>query len=412
MLELAQRTLTAICPQSESRATSTSVAFSLPGQPGWTGHWLAEPADWEPVTDQLRASGNPFLDPRLLAYLSKHPPGVATGLLWLRHVDGAQLIATIQFLTFRADEQIQLDAYSKRGWRKRWARWLRFEALSVGQLLTTGPFGVMATGEDPAVFAPDLLPQAGEALARYLRRRGRSVHAVLLKDLTGTESPRAATWRALGYHPLPVQPNMELRIPADWRQPADYRAALTSKYRVRYRRARKKAQDIRCRELTGEELTHRRAEMHALYRAIATDAGFNAVALPVGYFRELQQRLGDRFRVFGYFRGERLVGFRTELASDRRLFAHYIGFDPAVNRETQLYQNMLYDLLESAIEGGFATLDYGRTALEIKSSVGAEAVSYFCGLKSLVPGLNWLIEPIANYLSPVPEWQPRSPFRT
>ena len=411
MLELAQRTLTAICPQSESRATSASVAFTIPGQSGWTGRWLAGPAEWEPVVDQLRASTNPFLDPDLLAYFSHHPPGVPMGLLWLRHVDGGQVIATVQFLTFRADEQIQLNAYSKRSWRKRWARWLRFEALSIGQLLTTGPFGVMALGEDPAFFTQKLLPQAGEALARHLRQQGRSVHGVLLKDLTGAESDRATTWRKLGYHPLPVQPNMELSIPGAWRQPADYRAALTSKYRVRYRRARKKARNLRCREMSEEELAHRRTEMHELYRSIATDAGFNAVALPVGYFWELRRILSDRFRVFGYFRGERLVGFRTELAGPRRLFAHYIGFDPAINRQTQLYQNMLYDLLESAIEGGFATLDYGRTALEIKSSVGAEPVAYFCGLKSLVPGLNGLIEPIANYLSPVPEWQPRSPFR-
>lgn len=332
------------------------------------------------------------------------------GLLLLQNRSGALIVATVQFLSFRPNEQIQLDAYSKRGWRKRWAKWLRFEALVVGQFLTTGPFAItnLADTDHPE----QLLPRAAEALARHLRSRGRRLHGVLLKDLVRQKSSSARVWQSLGYQSLPAQPNMELEIPEAWRGLDDYLEALTSKYRVRYRRARKKAKSIRCRKLTQEDLIAYRAAMYALYRSIATDAGFNAVILPEDYFLQLSNRLGDRFLVYGYFQGERLIGFRTELTGpNRRLFAHFIGFDPEVNRPTQLYQNMLYDLLESAIFRGFRTLDYGRTALEIKSSVGAESVDYYVGLKSLIPGLNWLVSPIAAYLSPLPEWQSRSPFR-
>ena len=408
MFDLAYRTITTLCPRSDDPAAEPATAFEVPGWADWTGAWLESGTGHPAVADLLTLSDNPFLDPALVAYLQKSPPGVETGLLVLRKKGVERVVATVQFLPFRADKQIQLGEHSKRGWRMRWAKWLRFEVLSVGQFLTTGPYAVATEG---GALPAKLLPAAAEALARHLRKGGRRIHAVMLKDQVRLDTPLARAWAASGYHQLPVQPNMELVLPPSWTRTEHYLAALSSKYRVRYRRARKMGEGIDCRQLTDADMLRYRERMYALYRAIATDAGFNAIVLPPDYFLRLSEIFPRRLRVYGYFQRDLLVGFRTELAAGERLFAHFIGFDPALNRPTQLYQNMLYDLLESAIFNGFRVLDYGRTALEIKSSVGAEPVDYFCGLKSLIPGLNGLVPTIADYLSPPPDWRPRSPFK-
>ena len=53
--------------------------------------------------------------------------------------------------------------------------------------------------------------------------------------------------------------------------------------------------------------------------------------------------------------------------------AHFLGVDNSFNRDYQVYLNILYDLVETAINGKAKHIDFARTALEIKSSVGAVA---------------------------------------
>jgi len=61
--------------------------------------------------------------------------------------------------------------------------------------------------------------------------------------------------------------------------------------------------------------------------------------------------------------------------------AHFLGVDEEYNREHQVYLNILYDLVNSAIEGGSKHIDFARTALEIKSSVDAVSQDLLCFFK-------------------------------
>ena len=81
------------------------------------------------------------------------------------------------------------------------------------------------------------------------------------------------------------------------------------------------------------------------------------------------------------------------------------------NQSHHLYHNMLFDLLEQAIVGGFRTLDYGRTALEIKSSVGAKASDYASLVKARYGWLNRLIPLFTPAVYTAPKWVARNPFK-
>jgi hypothetical protein len=52
-----------------------------------------------------------------------------------------------------------------------------------------------------------------------------------------------------------------------------------------------------------------------------------------------------------------------------------------------------------------------RTALEIKSSVGAVSEQMFCYIKHTKPFYNSNIHRILDTLVPVEQWVPRSPFK-
>ena len=53
------------------------------------------------------------------------------------------------------------------------------------------------------------------------------------------------------------------------------------------------------------------------------------------------------------------------------LDAHFVGIDYTNNKEYAIYQRMLYDYIALGIKKKVNTINFGRTASEIKSSVGA-----------------------------------------
>ena len=72
---------------------------------------------------------------------------------------------------------------------------------------------------------------------------------------------------------------------------------------------------------------------------------------------------------------------------------------------------MLYDMLEFAINNKFKTVVYARTAMEIKSSVGAEAGPMVVYLKHTNGFLNAVLKQIFKLMNPSEDWHERHPFK-
>jgi hypothetical protein len=228
----------------------------------------------------------------------------------------------------------------------------------------------------------------------------------MLKDIKLDEHPSKKT-----YYPLPVQPNMRLELRPHWHSFDDYLADMGSKYRVRAKRARKKGEELERRELLPDEVAARQAELFGLYRGVADQSDFNAVQLPEDYFTRWMNRFHSRIRMWGYFLEGELVGFYTAIYNDGELDAHFLGFQQQYNHSHQLYLNILYDLVHEGILAGVEKVVFCRTALEIKSSVGATPDTLHCWMHGRVAWANPLIPVIARFIAPLPEWEPRHPFK-
>lgn len=90
--------------------------------------------------------------------------------------------------------------------------------------------------------------------------------------------------------------------------------------------------------------------------------------------------------------------------------AHFIGIDYSLNTSLQLYQNILYSYIDDAIQMKSKHLYFGRTAMEIKTTVGAKAFplhSYF-RLENKV--MNKMAKTILKHI-PEQSWIPRNPFK-
>jgi hypothetical protein len=119
----------------------------------------------------------------------------------------------------------------------------------------------------------------------------------------------------------------------------------------------------------------------------------------------------NQFQFFGYFLNEELVGFHTLLLNYETLETYFLGYNEQIQKENMLYLNMLYNMTEYGIENGFKRIIFGRTALEIKSSIGATPVQMSGFIYHNNKLINRFIGKIFKQLEPELHWQQRHPFK-
>ncbi len=375
---------------------------------------LELPSSW---TDLVQAR-NSFLDIPFLTALQKSPPtGVENRYVILKLKSKAVGVVLLQLIDYRLKDSLKNLAEGEiRAWRDqlklRVSSVLNFRLLVIGNLLLSGEHAFlfderMLSREQGIDLILNSLPQ----IRRQIEQEdGRKVSGVMIKDL---ESPLSANQRKGLMHQVTFQPNMSMKLEREWENRDDYLADLQSKYRVRARRAFKKAKEIQIREWSLEEIEVNRSKLHKLYRAIADKATFNMLNLEADYLPSLKRELGEGFRLFGYEnkQGE-LLGFCTLIENGDAYDAHFLGLEETSNRRYQLYLNMLFDMLAKAIEKpAIDSIVFGRTALEIKSSIGARPKDMYCYIKHFNSVFNLVIGWLIRRYDPVEEWQARHPFK-
>jgi hypothetical protein len=93
------------------------------------------------------------------------------------------------------------------------------------------------------------------------------------------------------------------------------------------------------------------------------------------------------------------------------LDTYFLGYDDSVQREKMLYLNMLYDMIAFGINKKYREVVFSRTALEIKSSVGAVPIPNFGYIEHRNRLINRWMPQLFDYLEPEVHWNPRNPFQ-
>jgi predicted N-acyltransferase len=277
----------------------------------------------------------------------------------------------------------------------------------------------MLTGQNAFSFSPSVsqidaltaLKKASQFLEQQLKYEGKKVHLTSFKDFTEVEIPVFEKANFSAFYQFEIQPNMIFEIKESWNSIDDYVNDLTKKYRDQYKRARKKATDIEKRKLSLEEILATETVIYNLYLHVAKSAPFNTFLLQKNHFSSLKRNLDHDFLFYGYFLNGVLIGFNTLIKNGDAMDTYFLGYDDKMQREKTLYLNMLYDMIGYSIKKKFKKIVFGRTALEIKSSVGASPQAMFGYIKHSNPILQWQMPRIFNSLQPKVEWQSRNPFK-
>ncbi len=248
-------------------------------------------------------------------------------------------------------------------------------------------------------------------LKMQIQIQGNKVHLIIFKDFSEMQISLFDLPDFNPYFKFSTQPNMLFEIKKHWNSFEDYTINLNKKYRDQYKRARKKAEGITKRKLSLEDISNYKNRIFELYMDVAKNAPFNTFFLPENHFGIFKNALKEKFLFYGYFNGETLIGFNTLIKNGSDIDTYFLGYDEKCQREKMLYLNMLYDMIGYSINKGFNQIIFARTALEIKSSVGAKPEKMYGLMQHSNWFINLFIAKLFRYFEPEMIWKERNPFK-
>jgi hypothetical protein len=253
-----------------------------------------------------------------------------------------------------------------------------------------------------------VLDKISNIVSKEEKLRG-TISATLIKDFYTNQLPKEKILEENKFIEFTVEPNMIIEIPENIGGLDNYIALYSKKYRNRAKSIFKAGGQITKQDLSAQEIKTLEKEIYKLYENVFSK--FKLVKLAENYFYEMKKTFTDIFFVTGYFLENKLVAFDSGyFLPDDTLEAHYIGVNYDINKDHELYQNILYHFIELAIIRKKKHLNLGRTASEIKSTVGAKAHELVCYIKPQNRVSKVVLNPFISFLQPT-EWIPRNPFK-
>lgn len=321
-------------------------------------------------------------------------------------------IALSQFLDLNKLESFgERDKCVKNAVRNTFLKNFCSHILIIGNNMLTGQNAFAFSDKTNEVLVLQSLKTASAKLKIIFKKKGLKVHVTTFKDFPTEEITAFHQAGFQNYFQFSAQPNMLFDIPNHWKSEQDYIDALSKKYRDQYKRARKKAEGIEKRKMELEDIIKHEESIYDLYFHVAKNAHFNTFFLAKNHFRIFKELLQDKFLFYGYFLDEKLIGFNTIIKNGAVMDTYFLGYDDSIQREKMLYLNMLYDMVAYSINQGFKEIIFARTALEIKSSVGAKPQKMYGFAQHSNPVADLAFEKVYCYLEPEVVWKERNPFK-
>jgi predicted N-acyltransferase len=273
------------------------------------------------------------------------------------------------------------------------------------------------SGDHGFIYSPDItykeayhaLADAGYQIRRSEKLRGK-ISLQLIKDFYEGEFKTSSYLSVFKYRQFKVDPNMILKIRPDWKSFDDYLNAMNNKYKKKALSVIKKGAELKRKSLTAEEIQTESDKIQKLYLNVADKAKVRINHFDVSYLLQLKLNLKEEFDLLAYYLNDEMVGFSTMIYWGNNCEAHAIGINYDYNNQYGIYQNILYDDVKVAIERKKSALIFGRTAMEMKSNIGAEPSEMYCYVRHSGPLLNRALKPVFNYIKQT-EWTQRNPFK-
>ncbi len=278
--------------------------------------------------------------------------------------------------------------------------------LFCGNVFLSGEYGTFLKDGEPKV-------ETFKAIAdgvKYVSKATKKLNTIFVKDFENESLYITDHLKSYDYASMQVEPNMIITLKPEWHSFDDYKKALKSKYRVKANKADSKSEVLEAQFFSEEDIKIHKDQLQELYQNTIDNANFNAQILNLDTYINLKKAFEEKFIVKGYFLEGKLIGFLSAMQNDRHLDAHFIGIDYSNNKEFAIYPRILNDYVRLGIETKSDQINLGRTASEIKSTLGAEPkpLTCYCKHKRYIP--NQILKPFIKNVQ-IKSFKQHSPFK-
>lgn len=301
-----------------------------------------------------------------------------------------------------------LSQVSEKKWiPKSFMQKIKLTAFSFGNMMLTGNHAAAFANTAAEHYFYKHLDQIADLIEKHV---GIKRNITLIKDFNIGEKKQIQSLLPQ-FLSIKVQPNMVMNLRESWREFSDYLQAMRTKYRTRAKRALKKSSDLQFRRLTLNEIDRYIDEIYMLYLYVSLNAEANTYVLSKNYFYALKNYLKDDFEFIAGFLGQEIVCFYTLIKNKNEIESGFLGYDENYLQSHALYLRMLYEMVLLGIDSKYNRIVFSRTALEIKSSVGAIPEEVFVLAKAKNPFLNYFLNKIVSFFYKEPYFELRNVFK-
>ena len=367
--------------------------------------------------EKLNCSKNLYLHPKYLSAIANHHKSIQFYYLILfNNIDEPIAFATIQIVNFDI-KSVQNDTlFSLEKITCLFEKLGILSAKKPVKILTLG--NTFVSGEH-GVFIKDtenkqtVIKELAKSVVQFTNNNNtlkKEVKAYMLKDFVKESLTITNELHEANYHSFNVDPNMTMAIDPEWLSFSDYLAAIKTKFRVKAKKALQLSKNLTTIAITEENLSEYISDMTQLYENVSSKADFNLGKFNLASFQDLKTNLPENYLIKGYFLEGKLIGFLSAMINNNMLDAHFVGINYQLNKTHAIYQRMLYDYITIAITKRLTCINFGRTASEIKSSIGAvpEDLTIYVRHKNSIP--NKLFSLFLNKIEPTP-FNQKKPFK-
>lgn len=314
--------------------------------------------------------------------------------------------------------QIATFTYKKVGQPKSWYKLFQecrnaddsysINGLVCGNIFATGENGFAYTPRITKRAALDLLASVAKGITEDSRWES-MFSIILFKEFWPESLTQTYILEDHKYRPFQVDVNMVLPIHTSWKTFGDYLKSMKAKYRTKAKSASKKGKVLSIRSLSSLEIKKEETTIQRLFSNVLNKSYYSYGENYPLSFSALKENLGELFICKGVFLNDTLIAFSTAFKNGHNLEANYVGIDYRYNTEYAVYERLLYDYVQEAIEQKVSALHLGRTSELIKSAVGAVPVGMTLYARHTSKIKNALLKPVLENLKPS-EFQLRKPF--
>ena len=357
------------------------------------------------VYTHLGCEENLYFNPLFLSAFETANPHIYYHYLFIKQHQKPVALAVIQELDVLLDNATETLPLPKR-----FARSLqcylsnrKTHVLVCGNVFLSGKYGIISTTGIVSEHIYSCVVKHVKQLKTHKKAAG-----FFFKDFCDTDIPFVNAIKTHQFEPFAVEPNMRLKM--RWSSFDAYKNDLKSKYRVKVNRADQKSKDLRVIPLDAAAVEQHLETLEQLYQNITERAGFHAVPLSLSTYVLLKKRFRESVYIYSYWHKYDLVGFTTAFFNGTTIDAHFIGIDYDQNKNLAIYPRMLNDYIRLAVRTGASELNFGRTASEIKSTLGAEPESLCCYVKHRRTAANLVFKPLIRQIK-MTEYKQHTPFK-